>query len=191
MRLSFVVSMLAVLNFSSVGCNSSSHGGTSFKGTIVQAATKTTNPLAHSIGQMLPGIEVCVLENCTNTNAEGAWYVSSSADREDEVLFSVKGHDAETTFVLSIPHKAKKIEIEAALHTGEGDHDNDHHDHDHHGHDHHGHDHKTSIKSGTLSLPSNQMITVTRVLIDGMDYMEAHDFYGDSGENQDNHQDHD
>jgi len=59
------------------------------------------------------------------------WSFRFGGSRDQNVHFTLKGHGANTGFVLSIPHQATDIDIEKILYVGH-DHDHDHDDHDHH-----------------------------------------------------------
>jgi hypothetical protein len=173
----------ALLCIQNSGCSSSSsNDGVLFRGTIVQGEEKKSAMLAHELGEGLSDIEVCVLGGCQKTNRSGMWSVPFNAARDNEVLFTVKGHGADTSFVLNIPQQAKRVDIEKLLHTEFGDHDDDDdHGHGHddgHGHDHgHGHAHREFVKHSIGALPQNNQLTVVRVLIDGMEYHDAHEVY--------------
>ena len=179
--------------FFAVGCGgSSSNDGVLFRGTVAQGEEKKSNILAHEVGDRLPGVQICGLGNCDTTNRSGVWSFAFNGARDDSVLFTVKEHGADTSFMLHIPQQAKRVEIEKLLHTEEGDHDDDDdHDHDHgHGHSHddgHGHTHRSLIKHRDLMLPANNQVSVVRVLIDGMEYADAHDFYSHDHHGHDDH----
>jgi len=190
---------------SSIACGSDSGGDrdTLFRGTLVQGE-EATNRLAHELGGGLPGVEICTLGQCTLTESNGSWRIRSGAGRDQEILFTVKGHGADTSFILDIPIRARTVEIEKELHTEFGDHHNDHEDHAGHDHDDDHHDHAHRLKADDhahsghdhsdddhdhhedINLPRNEQLTVKRVIIDGMNYSDAHAFF----EHED-HDDHD
>ncbi len=184
------------LLLSAFGCGKSSSDSIRIRGTIIQGESKEYNMLAHEAGERIPGVQICALGSCDTTNRNGVWSLGFRGTRIDEVLFSVKEHGADTTFTLNIPQQAKNVEIEMSLHTEAGyphDEDGDHHlheDEEEHSHDHeHDHSHRFQIKHANHWLPENDQITVLRVIIDGMDYDDALDFYS---HHEDEHQhDHD
>jgi hypothetical protein len=207
-----IIIACALLCVQNTGCGgSSSNDGVLLRGTIVQGEEKKSAILAHELGEGLTEIEVCALGRCDKTNRSGTWSIPSNVARDSEILFTVKGHGADTSFVLNIPQKAKRVDIEKLLHTEFGDHDEDDHDdhghghdthghdahgHDHHGHDHHGHSHRELSKHAIAPLPKNNQLTVARVLIDGMEYHDAHEVYSHDhehghAEEHDHHDDHD
>lgn len=211
---------------SSIACGDSSGGGrnTLFRGTLIQGA-EATNRMAHELGGGLPGVEICTLGQCTLTEPNGSWRIRSGAGRDQEILFTVKGHGADTSFILDIPLRARTVEMDKDLHTEFGDHHDDHdehddhagHDHDddhddhndhddHEGHDHDGHAHRIKAEehdhSGhdhadddhdhheDMNLPRNEQLTVKRVIIDGMNYRDAHAFFENEGHDDHDHESH-
>jgi hypothetical protein len=192
------ISLATVLLLLGAGCgSSSSNDGVLFRGTVTQGEEKKSNMLAHEVGERLPGVQICALGNCDTTNNSGIWSFTFNGARDNHILFTVREHGADTSFLLNIPEQAKRVDIEKLLHTEVGDHhghghENGHsHGHDHgHGHSHddghgHGHSHRSIIKHSDLMLPANEQVTVVRVLIDGMEYADAHDFYDHHDEDDD------
>lgn len=208
---SFILGSMLALGSACGG--SSNNDGVLFRGLVTQGEEKNSNMLAHEIGEGVPGVQVCSLGSCDTTNRSGRWSFTFNGARDNDVLFTIKEHGADTSFVLNIPQHAKRVEIEKLLHTEVGDHeDGDSHDHEHdtHSHDHdddaHSHDHDTNshdhdhdthshrlfIKhGGHLHLPSNNQVSVIRVLIDGMEYADAHEFYSHGHDHDDDHHEHD
>lgn len=185
-----VIIACALLCVQNTGCGgSSSNDGVLLRGRIVQGEEKKSAILAHELGEGLIEIEVCALGRCDKTNRSGTWSLPTNVARDNEVLFTVKGHGADTSFILNIPQKARRVDIEKLLHTEFGDHDED--DHDDHGHDDHGHSHRGLSKHAIPPLPKNNQLTVARVLIDGMEYHDAHEVYSHDHGHADEHDDHD
>lgn len=101
---------------SACGGSSSSDSGTLIEGTLTEAggAAHTSVLLTkHSEGELIAGVTVCALGECSVTDEQGHWgFVLNEKYAGGEVLFDINGHGIESKSIVEITAGAEEVFID-------------------------------------------------------------------------------
>jgi hypothetical protein len=110
------VSFLPIAISGCGGGGGSSSDGSIVHGTLTQLSAGAHNSsslvLRHSAGQNIDGVTICLLGECSVTDASGEWGVNVPEIPAGDILLTAEGHGIDSSLVFNVPGGAKDVTVE-------------------------------------------------------------------------------
>jgi hypothetical protein len=112
----FLVTLLFPLTLSACGGGGSGSDGSIVHGSLIQlsdgAHSTDSLELRHSAGQKIDGVTICLLGECSVTDASGEWGVNVPEIPAGDILLTLKGHGIDSSKVINVPGGATDVTVE-------------------------------------------------------------------------------